>query len=138
MLNKNIPLDILNQQSASSMPGHLGIEITEVGDDYVCGKMPVDHRTQQPFGLLHGGASVVLAESLGSVGGNLAVDLNLYNCVGLEINSNHIRSIREGYVFGKATLLHAGKTTQVWDIRITDEAGKLINISRLTMAVIKK
>ena len=138
MLNKNIPLDILNQQSASSMPGHLGIEITEVGDDYVCGKMPVDPRTQQPFGLLHGGASVVLAESLGSVGGNLAVDLNLYNCVGLEINSNHIRSIREGYVFGKATLLHAGKTTQVWDIRITDDAGKLINISRLTMAVIKK
>ena len=138
MLNKNIPIELLNKNSAHCMPGFLGIEVTEVGDDYICGKMPVDERTKQPFGLLHGGASVVLAESLGSLGANLAVDMNEYNCVGLEINSNHVRSARGGYVFGKATLVHAGKTTQIWDIRITDEEGKLVNISRLTMAVLKK
>ncbi len=138
MLNQTIPLELLNQQSATSMAGHLGIEITAIGDDYVCGKMPVDYRTHQPFGILHGGASVVLAESLGSVGANLAVDMNLYRCVGLEINANHVRSVRDGFVLGKATLSHAGKTTQIWDIRITDEAGKLVCISRLTIAVLAK
>lgn len=120
------------------MVEHLGIEVTEVGKDYICGKMPVDKRTRQPFGLLHGGASVVLAESLGSLGANLAVDMNESYCVGLEINANHVRSVREGYVFGKATILHAGKNTQIWDIRITDQEDKLVCVSRLTMAVLKK
>lgn len=138
MLNQNISIDLLNKQSANCMPGYLGIEVTEIGEDYLCAKMPVNERTKQPFGLLHGGASVVLAESLGSLGANLAVDMNEYNCVGLEINANHVRSVREGFVYGKATLAHAGKTTQIWDIRITDEAGKLVCISRLTMAVLKK
>jgi 1,4-dihydroxy-2-naphthoyl-CoA hydrolase len=138
MLNQNISIEALNQNSAHCMPGHLGIEITEVGTDYICGKMPVDARTKQPMGLLHGGASVVLAESLGSVGAFLAVDINQYYCVGLEINANHIRSAREGFVYGKATIVHAGKTTQVWDIRITDEENKLVCISRLTVAVVKK
>jgi len=138
MLNKTIPIELINQQGAHCMIGHLGIEITEIGDDYVCAKMPVDHRTHQPYGLLHGGASVVLAESLGSFGAALSVDMNLYNCVGQEINANHIRSVREGFVFGKATLLHAGKQSQIWDIRITDEAGKLVCISRLTMAILLK
>ena len=134
----NISLEALNEQSASSMAAHLGIEVTEVGTDYVCAKMPVDYRTKQPFGLLHGGASVVLAESLGSIGANLCVDMSLYNCVGLEINSNHLRVVREGYVHGKASIIHLGKSTQVWDIKIHDDAGKLVNISRLTVAVITK
>jgi 1,4-dihydroxy-2-naphthoyl-CoA hydrolase len=138
MLNQNISIEALNQNSAQCMPGYLGIEITEVGTDYICGKMPVDARTKQPMGLLHGGASVVLAESLGSVGAFLAVDINQYYCVGLEINANHVRSAREGFVYGKATIVHAGKTTQVWDIRITDEENKLVCISRLTVAVVKK
>lgn len=138
MLNQTIPLELLNKNSANCMVEHLGIEVTEVGEDYICGKMPVDNRTRQPFGLLHGGASVVLAESLGSLGANLAVDMNEAYCVGLEINANHVRSVREGYVFGKATILHAGKNTQIWDIRITDKEDKLVCVSRLTMAVLKK
>lgn len=138
MLNQTIPLELLNKNSANCMVEHLGIEVTEVGKDYICGKMPVDKRTRQPFGLLHGGASVVLAESLGSLGANLAVDMNESYCVGLEINANHVRSVREGYVFGKATILHAGKNTQIWDIRITDQEDKLVCVSRLTMAVLKK
>jgi 1,4-dihydroxy-2-naphthoyl-CoA hydrolase len=138
MLNKTVPLEFFNKQAETCLPGHVGIEITEVGDDYICGRMPVDHRTRQPFGVLHGGASVVLAETLGSLGANLAVDVNTHYCVGLEVNANHVRPVREGYVFGKATLVHAGKTTQVWDIRITDDAEKLVCISRLTVAVLKK
>ena len=138
MLNQTIPLELLNKNSANCMVAHLGIEVTEVGKDYICGKMPVDNRTRQPFGLLHGGASVVLAESLGSLGANLVVDMNESYCVGLEINANHVRPVREGYVFGKATILHAGKNTQIWDIRITDQDNKLVCVSRLTMAVLKK
>jgi 1,4-dihydroxy-2-naphthoyl-CoA hydrolase len=138
MLNQSIPVELLNKNSANSMGEHLGIEVTEVGKDYICGKMPVDNRTRQPFGLLHGGASVVLAESLGSLGANLVIDMNTQYCVGLEINANHVRSVREGYVFGKATIVHAGKTTQIWDIRITDTEANLVCISRLTMAVLKK
>lgn len=138
MLNQTISLELLNKNSANSMGAYLGIEVTEVGKDYICGKMPVDNRTKQPFGLLHGGASVVLAESLGSLGANLAVDMNESYCVGLEINANHVRSVRDGYVFGKATILHAGKNTQIWDIRITDKDDKLVCVSRLTMAVLKK
>ncbi|MDO6563152.1 hotdog fold thioesterase [Amphritea sp. 1_MG-2023] len=116
---------------------HLGIQITEVGDDYVCASMPVDNRTHQPMGLLHGGASVVLAETLGSVAAQLATESGQH-CVGLEINANHLSSIRTGHVYGKASPIHIGRSTQVWDIRIVDENEKAICASRLTMAVLEK
>ncbi|MHA6247754.1 hotdog fold thioesterase [Pontibacter sp. CAU 1760] len=120
------------------MMSYLGIEITEVGDNYVCGKMPVDHRTHQPMGLLHGGASVVLAESLASMGAALQVDLTKKACVGLEINANHIRGVRDGWVYARATGVHLGRTTQVWETHITTESGELVCISRMTVAVIDK
>lgn len=117
---------------------HLGIEMTDFGNDYLCAKMPVDHRTHQPMGLLHGGASVVLAETLASMGAALQVDLTQKACVGIEINANHVRGIREGWVYGKATAIHIGRTTQVWETKITNESGDLISISRMTVAVIDK
>lgn len=131
-------LEKLNNWRKNTMVEHLGIELTEVGNDYLCGKMPVDHRTHQPMGLLHGGASVALAETLGSIGANMLVDQSQYACVGLEINANHIKSVRSGYVYGKATVQHAGRTTQIWEIRITSETGDLVCLSRITMAVIEK
>ncbi|PRY15519.1 uncharacterized protein (TIGR00369 family) [Pontibacter ummariensis] len=117
---------------------YLGIEITEVGGDYLCARMPVDHRTHQPMGLLHGGASVVLAESLASMGAALQVDLTKKACVGLEINANHIKGVREGWVHGNARAVHVGRSTQVWETTITTEAGDLVCISRMTVAVIDK
>ncbi len=114
---------------------HIGIEFTEIGDDYITRKMPVDHRTRQPLGLLHGGASCVLAESIGSVAGSLCIDMNKQIVVGLEINANHIRGVREGYVFGTARPIHIGRSTQVWDIKIVNESKQLVCISRLTLAV---
>lgn len=117
------------------MVGHVGIEITEVGTDYLCGKMPVDQRTHQPMGLLHGGASVVLAETLGSIAATLSVDTKKYFCVGLEINANHIRGVKNGYVYGKATPLHIGRSTHVWQINIRNEDEKLVCTSRITMAI---
>ena len=115
---------------------HLGIQLTDIGPDYVTGTMPVDTKTQQPMGLLHGGASVALAESLGSLAGNLACEKNEY-CVGLEINANHLRPVTSGLVTGTATPVHLGKTTQVWGIQIKDEKDKLVCISRLTLAIKK-
>ena len=117
---------------------HLGIEYVEVGDDYLKATMPVDHRTRQPMGLLHGGASVALAETLGSAGAFLCVDANAFSIVGLEINANHIRAVRSGLVTGTAKPIHIGRTTQLWEIRITDEADKLACISRITIAVLEK
>lgn len=114
---------------------HLGIELTAVGPDFLSGSMPVDERTRQPFGLLHGGASVALAETLGSVAANLCVDSTKVYCVGQEINANHVRSARSGRVTGTARPIHLGSRSQVWDIRIEDEAGRLVCISRLTMSV---
>ena len=122
----------------NTMGDHIGIEFTEIGENYLKAKMPVDQRTRQPYGLLHGGASATLAETVGSVASALVIDQSLYDCVGLEINANHIRGVREGYVYGIATPLHIGKTTHVWDIRIYDEREKLVCVSRLTVAVIKK
>lgn len=116
----------------------IGMTFTEVGDDYIRGTLPVDHRTHQPMGILHGGASVVLAESLGSMAANLCVDTTQQYCVGLDINANHIRPVRTGKVTGTARPLHLGKSTQVWEIRIEDEAGRLTCISRLTMAVLDR
>ena len=122
----------------NTMVGHLAIEFIELGDDFIKARMPVDHRTHQPMGLLHGGASVALAETLGSTGAFLCVDPAKYNVVGLEINANHIRGVRDGWVIGTARPLHRGRTTQLWEIRITDAADKLVCISRLTMAVLEK
>ena len=115
----------------------LGIEITSVADDALEGRMPVDGRTHQPMGLLHGGASVALAETLGSVAAALRVDRTKQACVGLEINANHIKGVRDGWVRGRATPVHIGRSTQVWEIRIThEETGALVCLSRITMAVI--
>ena len=115
---------------------HLDIRFTEIGDDYLRGSMPVDERTRQPFGLLHGGASAVLAESLGSVASNLCLDPSAFYAVGQEISANHLRSARSGRVVGTARPVHIGGRSQVWDIRIEDEAGRLTCVSRLTMAVL--
>lgn len=125
-------------QAAPTMMSHLGIEYLEVGDDYLTARMPVDHRTHQPMGLLHGGASVVLAETLGSSGAHFCVDAERYNVVGLEINANHVRGVRDGFVTGVARPIHRGKTTQLWEIRISDQAEKLVCISRITIAVLEK
>lgn len=128
----------LNKMTKNTISEVTGMEFTEVGEDYLIGRIPVDHRNQQPFGLLHGGASVVLAETLGSVAAMLMVDDSQYYCVGLEINANHIRGIKSGWVYGKTTPMHVGKTTQVWQINITNEREQLVCTSRITMAVIKK
>ncbi len=131
-----VDLDAINAGGRGTMIEHLGIVITGAGDDWLRGTMPVDARTRQPYGLLHGGASVVLAETLGSVAGGLCVDPTREAVVGLEINANHLRAAREGVVTGTARALHVGRSTQVWEIRIENEAGKPVCISRLTLAVI--
>ena len=138
MALSDLTIQDLNKYGRNTLGEHLGIEITEVGADFLCGKMPVDHRTKQPFGLLHGGASCVLAETLGSLGSACSIDLEKYAAVGIEINANHLRSAREGFVYGKAQLLHEGRKIHVWDIRITSEEGKLLCISRLTVAIVPK
>jgi 1,4-dihydroxy-2-naphthoyl-CoA hydrolase len=134
--------DLTIEKLAAFRPGtiaeHLGIEWVELGTDFLKARMPVDHRTKQPYGLLHGGASCVLAETIGSVASAMVVDHQKLVCVGLEINANHIRSARDGYVTGVATPLHLGLNTHVWDIRIFDELEKMICVSRLTVAVIPK
>ena len=130
-------LDLLNSMSAGTIAEHIGIIFTEIGDDYLVAKMPVDDRTMQPMKLLHGGASVVLAETLGSVASYLCLpDPAHQKAVGLEINANHIRSVKEGEVFGKVTALHLGRTTHIWEIRITNLLGKLVCVSRLTVAIL--
>ena len=131
-----VSLDELNGLSRNTLIEHLGIVFTAAGEDWLQATMPVDERTRQPYGLLHGGASVVLAETLGSSAGNLCVDTASQVCVGLEINANHLRAVRTGVVTGTARALHVGRTTQVWEIRIENEAGKPVCISRLTLAVV--
>ena len=134
---KQLPdLTQIERWSRATLAQTLGITITEIGDDYHKGTLPVDHRTHQPFGLLHGGASVALAETLGSLAGNLCLDPQREVAVGLEINANHLRSIKSGTVTGTARALHLGKSTQVWQIEIVDEKNRLICVSRLTLAVI--
>ena len=130
---KTPSLELLNQRLEGNMCEHVGIEITDIGDDYLTGTMPVDQRTVQPAGLLHGGANVVLAETLGSMAANLACDNNQY-CVGLEINANHLKSATSGKVTGTARPIHIGRSTQVWEIHIKNEKNELSCISRLTMA----
>lgn len=134
---KHPELSRLNALSKDTIIEFLGIEYTELGDDFLQGTMPVDSRTHQPYGLLHGGASVVFAETLGSVAANLAVGDDKV-CVGLEVNANHIRSIKKGTVTGKASAVHIGYSTQIWQIEICNERQQLICTSRLTVAVIDK
>ena len=119
-----------------NMPLHLGIEFTEIGADFLRGRMPVTDRTRQPFGILHGGASVALAETLGSVAAGLVVDPDKYRVVGQEINANHVRAVTDGFVIGTTRPLHLGKRSHVWEIRIADEQDRLVCISRITMFVI--
>jgi 1,4-dihydroxy-2-naphthoyl-CoA hydrolase len=136
--NKEITLDALRQQGHIPMGELLGIEWTGIGENFLQARMPVDHRTHQPYGLLHGGASCVLAESIGSMASAMVIDHAKFFCVGLEINANHLRGVREGFVTGTATPLHLGASTHVWDIRIKDEKDKLVCVSRLTVAVMKR
>jgi 1,4-dihydroxy-2-naphthoyl-CoA hydrolase len=120
------------------MVSNLGIEFVEVGEEHISARMPVDERTIQPFGLLHGGASVALAETLGSVAASLTIDLSKQMPVGMEINANHLRPVSSGWVLGVVKPVHLGSTTQVWEIRITNEVGKLVCISRMTMAILNR
>ena len=129
-------LEQLNDNSRNTAIEHLGIEIMEIGDDYLVGRMPVDHRTVQPYGLLHGGASVLLAESLGSVAANCCLRDDRKQAVGLEIKANHLRPVASGYVYGTARPEHIGMSTQVWEIRIANEQKRLTCISRITMAIV--
>lgn len=131
-------LDHLNSQKQKTMVDHLGIEFTAIHEDSIEATMPVDHRTIQPYGLLHGGANVALAETLGSIACSLTIDLEKQICVGLEINANHLKSVREGQVKGIAKPVHLGRTTQVWEIKIYNQAEQLCCISRITMAILDK
>ena len=131
-------LDQINASSRNTMVSHLDIRVVEVGEDFLRGTLPVADRTRQPFGLLHGGASVALAETLGSLAGNLCLDGSREVAVGLDINANHIRATTSGIVTGTARPLHIGRTTQVWEIRIEDDRQRLVCISRLTLAVVPK
>jgi uncharacterized protein (TIGR00369 family) len=135
LFRSDVTLADLNALSAGTAMIPLGIEFTELGPDYLRGTMPVDARTRQPYGLLHGGASVLLAETLGSTAGGLCAP-DGKGVVGIEINANHLRGVRDGFVTGTARPLHVGASTQVWEIRIEDAAGRLVCISRLTLAVV--
>jgi 1,4-dihydroxy-2-naphthoyl-CoA hydrolase len=134
---KPCTLEEVQQRGKGTMVEYIGISISEVGNDFLKGTMPVDYRTVQPMGILHGGASVALAETLGSLAANLVVDNEKNYCVGLDINANHIRAARKGLVTGTAKPLHIGFSTQVWSIEIVDEDNRLVCISRLTMAVLR-
>lgn len=134
----DITIEAVTSVRVDTMVGLLGIEFTEIGDDFLKGKMPVDRRTIQPFGIMHGGASAVLAETLGSVAGNYCIDREKKVAVGLSINTSHIRMAKDGYVYGTARPEHLGRTTQVWEVRIENEAGKLVSLNRLTLSVIDR
>lgn len=134
----SLDLAELNAWMKNTAAESLGIECVASGPDWIEARMPVDHRTHQPAGLLHGGASVLLAETLGSVAGSLCVERRTQAVVGVEINANHLRGVSEGFVWGRVTPLHLGRTTQVWEIRIRDSQDRLVCISRLTIAVIQK
>ena len=137
-MDKRHVIEKVNNSFQDTMMSVLGIEITDFGESYVSGKMPVDNRTKQPFGLLHGGASAAFAETLGSIGAAKHVDLEEYSVVGVELNSSHLKAVRAGWVFGKATPIRVGRTIQVWGIDIKNQEGDLVCKSRLTLAVIKR
>jgi 1,4-dihydroxy-2-naphthoyl-CoA hydrolase len=138
IFQQGVTLQQANKMCENTLVSHLGIEFTNIGEDFIEAKMPVDYRTHQPMGLLHGGASVALAETRGSVGAVCTLDIAKNYCVGLEINANHIKSARSGFVFGTARPIHLGKKTQVWEIKITNEQQELVCISRITMAILDK
>lgn len=138
MIPQEITAEMLNRITAGTLVEHLGIKITKTGSDFIEAEMPVDHRTCQPYKLLHGGASVALAETLGSLASHIMVHDQGLMAVGLEINANHLRTVTSGPVTGRATIIHQGKSTHVWDIRIYDPSGKLSCISRFTVAIIPK
>ncbi len=137
-LNKELTIEQFGQLSKNTMDKFLGIEWTELGENFLKAKMPVDERTKQPYGFLHGGASCVLAETVGNFASAMVIDHTKFYCVGLEINANHVRSVSKGYVTAIATPLHLGATTHVWDIKITDDQEKLVSVSRLTVAIIPR
>lgn len=134
--NGSVSLELIRERSQNTLVSHLGIEWVELGDDFLSAKMPVDARTHQPAGMLHGGASVALAETLASWAATFAVDREKHHCVGLEINANHARAVASGWVLGTARPLHLGRSTHIWDVRITDEQQRLVCVSRVTMAVL--
>jgi 1,4-dihydroxy-2-naphthoyl-CoA hydrolase len=136
--NKDLAIEQFGELSKGTMDKFLGIEWTGLGENFVKAKMPVDHRTIQPYGMLHGGASCVLAETIGNFASAMVIDHAEFYCVGLEINANHVRPATRGYVTAVATPLHVGATTHVWDIKIFDEEEKLICVSRLTVAILKR
>ena len=138
MFQLGVNTSTANQMCRNTMVEHLGIEFIEIGNDFMKAKMPVDHRTKQPMGLLHGGASVALAETLGSFAAHCVVDPKTQYCVGLEINANHVKAVKDGWVYGIAKALHIGKSTHIWEIRVTNEDNALVCISRITMAVMNK
>lgn len=138
IFKENLSLDFLNGWSKNTMVEHLGIRFTSIGADYLAATMPVNEKTKQPLGLLHGGANVVLAETLGSVAATLTVDRETQYCVGLEINANHLKPVREGTVKGIVTPIHLGKKNQVWEIKIYTQEGQLSCISRMTLAILTK
>ena len=138
MINPKITPQDINLINQDTMVSNLGIEFTEIGDDFLIAKMPVDERTFQPMGLLHGGANVALAETLGSVGTFSIIDGKKHYGVCIEINANHIGSVMQGFVFGTAKLVHQGRTTHIWNIEIRDEKHKLISTSRMTMMIIER
>ena len=137
-MNKHEIIDRIHSRSTSTMVENLGIEIIDVGQNFISGKMPVDERTKQPFGLLHGGASVALAETLGSIGAGMQIDHSSQSVVGIEINANHLKSVKSGWVFGTATAIRIGRKIQVWEIDIKDKNDNYVCKSRLTLAVIEK
>ena len=138
IFKSEVTLDSLNKMSVNTMLEHIGIQFTGVGDGTIEARMPVDHRTHQPFGILHGGASVALAETLGSVAAMLCLDGSTQYCVGLDINANHIKAVKEGFVIGRVKPIHVGKKTHVWEIKITTEKEELVCISRITMAILDR
>ena len=136
--NKSLSVDSLKSFGINTMVKHLGMDWVAIGNDYIKMSMPVDERTKQPYGLLHGGASCALAETVGSIASQCVIDPDKFICVGIEINANHVRSARQGYVNATCTPLHIGASTHIWDIKIHDEREKLVCISRLTVAILKK
>jgi 1,4-dihydroxy-2-naphthoyl-CoA hydrolase len=136
--SKLVSIETLNKMSANTLASTLGIEFIEIGLDWITARMPVDSRTHQPYGMLHGGASVSLAETLGSIAAHLCIDSTKQYCVGLEINANHLKSVREGFVYGTARPVHVGRSTQVWEIKIESEKKALVCVSRITMAILTK
>jgi 1,4-dihydroxy-2-naphthoyl-CoA hydrolase len=138
IFKSQVTIEALNKMSRNTMAEQIGIQFTVVGDDYLEATMPVDKRTHQPFGLLHGGASVALAETMGSVAAHCCIDPATQFCVGLDINANHVRGVKDGLVRGITRPIHIGKKTQVWEIKILNEKDELVCISRITMAVLDK